>query len=515
MSHLKINRRVFLGSAASALSLAAYPRFAMAADMPKRLEWQQFKVTNQFTSFYHAVQTMRANTNPSDPNSWQYWVNVHVNKCPHKVPYFLAWHRGYLWYFERQLQLVSKDNALTLPYWDYYTNPRLPSEFTDPASGNPLYVSRVNTNVYNALDLYPFSTSVVNFQRGTVNSFEETFETRPHNPVHNIIGNVMSSMQSPQDPIFFLHHCNVDRLWHAWSLPDGRTMPVSSAPYWTTDTPEPFVYAGGLTMPKVQTYSPRRAGTTTPFRSAYDYANTSRPTALPPSAQGGRIIRVQAQGGQVLQIPPRGSFAATPARDITADRRSIGGVKNVALQQQSVSALVTAEAGAVQPLQDVITTTIADFPDAQTTSLSAAVPAVASASKAKVFRSVQVVLDNISVTEAGASGGYFYYVYLNLPEKADIDTANQKHFLGTLGAFEIAGAAHHGSVTLEYPATGALVKIHGKSTRELVISLLRVDGAIAPTGPVILIGELRVELSTEAPFIKSKVGKPGPNDIPY
>jgi tyrosinase len=190
-------------------------------------------------------------------------------------------------------------------------------------------------------------------------------------------------------------------------------------------------------------------------------------------------------------------------------------VKSVVLQQQSVSALVTAEASAVQPLQDVIATTIAEFPDAQTASPSASVPAVASSSKARVFRSVKIVLDNITVTDAGATGGYFYYVYLNLPDIADIDAASQKHFLGTLGAFEVAGAGHHGSMTLEYPATGALVKINAKSTRDLVISLVRVDGANAPKGPVILVGELRVELSTEAPFIKSRGGKPGPSDIPY
>ena len=32
MSYLKLNRRMFLGGAASALSLAAFPRFAEAAD---------------------------------------------------------------------------------------------------------------------------------------------------------------------------------------------------------------------------------------------------------------------------------------------------------------------------------------------------------------------------------------------------------------------------------------------------------------------------------------------------
>jgi tyrosinase len=42
-----------------------------------------------------------------------------------------------------------------------------------------------------------------------------------------------------------------------------------------------------------------------------------------------------------------------------------------------------------------------------------------------------------------------------------------------------------------------------------------VDGTSAPAGQVIAAGELRVELSTEAPFIKPKRVKPGRNDIPY
>jgi tyrosinase len=362
------------------------------------------------------------------------------------------------------------------------------------------------------LDLTPFQSSTVNFQRGTVNSFEERFETRPHNPVHNLIGGSMATMQSPLDPIFFLHHCNVDRLWHAWALPDGRTMPVSSSPYWT-GAPTSFVYAPGLTMPKVDTYSPRRAGTVKV--TAYDYDNTSRPTSLPPQAQVGRIIRVQAERPQLRQRPPVGLFKATPARDITGDDRAIGGVKSVALNERSISALVTAEASSVQSMQDVITTTEVEFPDAGTTSASAPADTSASTSKARKFRSVKVVFDNVAITSAGAAGGYFYKVYLNLPENADIDAVGPAHFLGTLGAFEIASEAHHGSVTLEYPATGAMVKMRARPTREHVISFVRVDGTNAPTGQVIMAGEMRVELSTEAPFIKSKRVKPGRDDIPY
>ena len=115
---------------------------------------------------------MKANTDASKPGSWRYWVNVHVNYCSHGKPYFLAWHRGYMYYFERQLQLVSGDTKLTLPYWDYYTNPNIRSEFTDRATGNPLYQQRTGTNVYNALDLSPFASTVYNFQRGTTNAFE-------------------------------------------------------------------------------------------------------------------------------------------------------------------------------------------------------------------------------------------------------------------------------------------------------------------------------------------------------
>lgn len=117
------------------------------------------------------------------------------------MPYFLAWHRGYLYYFEQELRKMYP--ALTVPYWDYYKYPRIPSEFTDPATGNPLYVSRTGTNVYNALTLAPFASTVINLQRGTSNAFETSIESQPHNPVHNLIGGEMANMTSPRDPIFF------------------------------------------------------------------------------------------------------------------------------------------------------------------------------------------------------------------------------------------------------------------------------------------------------------------------
>jgi tyrosinase len=53
-------------------------------------------------------------------------------------------------------------------------------------------------------------------------------EGQPHNKVHNCIGGVgaidygpygnMTNFLSPVDPVFFLHHANMDRLWHVWTL---------------------------------------------------------------------------------------------------------------------------------------------------------------------------------------------------------------------------------------------------------------------------------------------------------
>jgi hypothetical protein len=48
--------------------------------------------------------------------------------------------------------------------------------------------------------------------------------------VHRWIGGDMLSMTSPNDPIFFLHHSNVDRIWAKWQLehPDQTYPPHGS-----------------------------------------------------------------------------------------------------------------------------------------------------------------------------------------------------------------------------------------------------------------------------------------------
>lgn len=467
-----ISRRAFVKGSLSALALSTLPVPAVFSQTTIRVrpEWREFRASPNYASFLDAIRIMRANTNGNDRSSWRFWTNVHINYCPHDVAYFLAWHRGYLFYFEEQLRIVSGNNNLVLPYWDYYRYPTLPPEFTDPASGNPLYVPRVNTNVYNALSLAPFDPSVWNFERGRVNAFEPQIESAPHNPVHNIIGGVMTTLESPMDPIFYLHHANIDRLWHAWAMPDGKGIPWATSPYWSGS----FTYARRLTLPRERCYHPNRVGT--------DYADVTPPSSLPPQTSAARVIRVQAGQGNAgggINRPEVGSFSLSGARPLGQDRRALGGATGVVLAENSVSVRVPIQAADASSVQSI----------------------VSGAGGATPYKSVQIVLDDVRLLGAGRAGGYFYKVYLNMPESSAGRAAQEGTFLGTIGPFEIASASHHGNAArFRFQATEVLSKTLSAAPGDLTVSLVRVNGDNSPRGQTIAVGELRVEVSTEEPF---------------
>lgn len=487
MSPRKISRRTFVKGSLSALALTSIPaRFAFGQTTTRvRPEWQQFKSSANYSSFIDALRIMRANTNGNDRSSLRYWSNSHANFCPHEVAYFLAWHRGYLYYFEQQLRIVSGNSNLVLPYWDYYTNPNIPAEFTDPASNNPLYVSRVNTNVYSALSLRPFDSSVWNFERGRTNAFEPLIESRPHNPVHTIIGGVMATIaESPMDPIFYLHHCNIDRLWHAWAMPNGKGIPGPTSPYWSGS----FSYAADLTLPRLQCYHPSRLG--------FDYANVTPPSSLPPQANNARLVRVQAQvGGNRPQVI---DATLTPPRSIGAGRRSAGGARSLGLTESSITVSIPVAAEDRQSLQSV----------------AASGRGGAGGGTTGQYKSAYVVLDNVNVLAPGRQGGYFYDVYLNLPPDAT-PSPSGPYWIGTLSTFNISAATHHGnSARISFPVTEALANIGATDLSALTVSLVRVNGQNYPRGRVIAVDELRVELSTDEPFDTSPHVGRGPNE-PY
>ncbi|MFL9961068.1 tyrosinase family protein [Paraburkholderia sediminicola] len=487
MASASFTRRAFVKGTASAIALASLPKLSIGATPTViRLEWQAFKTTPHYASFLNAVRTMKNTSNSSQPNSWQYWVNVHLNYCPHSVANFLTWHRGYIYYFEQQLRTVSGDSRLVLPYWDYYTYPVIPSEFTDPASGNPLYVSRVNTNVYQALDLSPFGSGVTNFQRGLSNAFEPALENAPHNPVHDIIGSYMGDISTaPVDPIFYLHHCNLDRLWNAWSRRSTSKVPAAGTSYWNGS----FTYAGGLTMAKSRTRTTTGLG--------YDYANDTTPTALPPQAQEGRIMRVQAQTMAIQARPPLATLTMTPPRSVSSTRESLGGVRGVSLGASSVSAVIPLQAASTTTLQDVLVSSPAVGLSESSTAAPASSQAVTPT--AKSFPYVKLVLDGVKIAQAAKAGGFFYNVYLNLPATGDVDAVKGQYFVGTLGAFQISTAAHHGKNMIDYDVTDLLAQQGVTKLPQIVVSFVRINAAVSPRGDAVAIQEIRLELGTDAP----------------
>jgi tyrosinase len=472
--HGAMNRRNFIQQSALLLTASAVaPRVVGQTTLMVRPEWQSFKTTPRYDSFIKAVKLMKANTNASDPNSWSYWTNIHLSQCPHSVPYFFAWHRGYMYYFERQLRAVSGDTKLVLPYWDYYTNPTLPAEFTNSNYGNPLYVARVNTNVRQALTMAPFSSTLINFPRNTANAFEPSFEDMPHNPVHDIIGGWMADMQSPTDPIFWLHHANVDRLWVAWvNAGAGRKMPALTASYWAGS----HTYTSVLTLPRSSTYSTRTA-------LAYSYQNESFPKSLPlAQLTPANMHRVQATPEQLQRAqPPLGSFRLSASRQTSEQTFALGGALGVGLDARSVSVQLPLSSEYTQALARIATDSAAALPGS-----------------AKLYRAVDLVLDDVELAEAGKGGGYYYQVYLNIPVAGDVKSMPRAILLGTLGAFKINGAAHHGGpVQLRYRIERAAFANAASKAGMMSVSFVRVSGDQSPTGGVIGLGEVRLEASTE------------------
>lgn len=257
-----MKRRSFVATAAALAAAACTPGGAIAPSLapgPRllRREIGDFATSPQrVASLRRAVAAMRAITDATDPRSWDYWHYSHWmpngmtppaalakvwNQCRHGRAYFYAWHRGYLLYFEKMLQTMAGDPTLALPYWDYYAHPDVPAIFAAPTlddgSANPLYWPNRENATVTGLVYTPFDPSVTVFPSDAgPDTFEDIVEENPHGEVHDAVGGDMGSVPTAAaDPVFYVHHCNVDRLWSAWIAAAGaRRMPPQGDPYYST-----------------------------------------------------------------------------------------------------------------------------------------------------------------------------------------------------------------------------------------------------------------------------------------
>lgn len=136
---------------------------------------------------------------------------------------FLPWHRIFLKYLEEQIQAINPD--LSLPYWNWYEKVWTSTDplFMNANSSNHdgLFVNNINSNVWD-FDRHMMGTWTApghNTTTTNFTTFSNSLENGPHNNGHMFIGSnggTMGMMISPNDPMFYLHHCMVDKEWSDW-----------------------------------------------------------------------------------------------------------------------------------------------------------------------------------------------------------------------------------------------------------------------------------------------------------
>jgi hypothetical protein len=136
---------------------------------------------------------------------------------------FFAWHRQFVRQFELRLQKASPN--LTVPYWDWANDPQIPAALSGPALLSRWSVKRGPST--SAMPTKAEQDAVMGSP--TFRLFQSSLESGIHGEVHNAVGGDMASASSPNDPLFWLHHANIDRLWSMWQTAHPGQDPANLA----------------------------------------------------------------------------------------------------------------------------------------------------------------------------------------------------------------------------------------------------------------------------------------------
>jgi len=186
-----------------------------------------------------------------DERGYGYHAGIHGLPLPigcdnaHGTPYFLPWHRAYLYFFERGLRDQAPD--VTLPWWNWTATfggrrQRIPGIYRArqvEGRANPLYSAPVNrlalqqgraagirvagrTQRRPGARGAPPLPSVAELNAVLGLSDFEDFSSQLeglHDRVHMWTGGHMGIIPyAAFDPIFWAHHTMIDRVWRLWQL---------------------------------------------------------------------------------------------------------------------------------------------------------------------------------------------------------------------------------------------------------------------------------------------------------
>jgi hypothetical protein len=156
--------------------------------------------------------------------------NINFNTGIHWGPDFLPWHRDFLRKLELEMQ--NFDPSVNLPYWDWTKNNSRNLEiepwlsFLGGRANSGGMFDHWDYQRNNSSGPFPLPTlskiiteleanSFLNYRK--IEGFNDGI-LGSHVPGHTWVGGSMATGRSPADPIFYLHHCNIDRLWSVWQL---------------------------------------------------------------------------------------------------------------------------------------------------------------------------------------------------------------------------------------------------------------------------------------------------------
>jgi tyrosinase len=265
---------------------------------------------------------------PTNPLGWRFLAAIHGiagangnpdtsnalwSKCQHGSWYFLAWHRMYILAFEMIVQDALGDDDWSLPYW-YALDPDdpqkliLPPAFRDTTAENDLFTTSRSARANGGLPMLDLTPSVIaalgadifstpagisTFGGGerSIPSFDGDerglLEDVPHGAVHALVGNdydqagrlvrsgwMGSFYTAGLDPVFWLHHANVDRLWQVWLDLDPTHRNPTADPAWV-DASFSFPKVGG----GLRTWTIKEI--LDPATLGYSYESTAPPSGVP------------------------------------------------------------------------------------------------------------------------------------------------------------------------------------------------------------------------------------------
>ncbi len=395
------------------------------------------------------------------------------NQCHSDESLFFLWHRAYVAAMERLMQDAIDDPDFRLPYWNWYADPSLPEAFRNEyldaqhTKKNPLYMPNRNDGI-NAGN--PVWSAVVrtNFDNADFASFQDQLNFGEHGTIHIGVGkadNMANILFAARDPIFFLHHVNIDRLLPVWLKIDPNTHRVpTSFPAWNPAVYRFPVPGGGVATPTIQDLA---LGSIEAM--GYNYDNTDRPEVPAP------VLPARPEN---LRLAP-----AAPVAQNASKHQTFAAVKAID------KAIEVGAAGTVD-------LTIEPSHREKIAALLDASPRAAG---------LAIVLDNVQVKEV-PPGVLSYSVFVNLPKEAS-NEGFRDHYVGSISLFALQHAAEgHGSTSVKLrltSASGAPALKKGltsdvEAASRVSISLIPelAPGASAPKTPVLSIDQIRLE---EAP----------------